>query len=274
MSAWFDWIGLAAAAKGEEVSWYKGSYAVTTGDAFAGFFGSRTAHLFGPDVKLVVDLEDLGANLFPLLGALADVVAGIGGNVTYCYGTNLTATYFGPKAEIRRGPTWSKTADSLFSPYKFTGPGQPAPANPDPADKAVDAAVLVLTLLLWGVTAGVELTIKLKYIGLNASSAKETNFEMGLMASLGGIVSSRLMALIKGIENACALGKYGEEFLKGCKWMVQTTALVVGAVLAFGFGVLSGLVANTSPQLMDALFSACGNCLEGVVEQLKEAHAG
>ena len=89
-----------------------GSFNVTIGDAVAGFYGSRHTHIFGGEIKLVCDPEDLLmgkiAHYLPLTSAL---LAGIGGNATFVYAQNTTMIYGGPKFDVRRAPSISKSSD-------------------------------------------------------------------------------------------------------------------------------------------------------------------
>ena len=51
----FDWLE----AGGVRPDWFKGSCKVTIGDALGGYFGARHTHIFGPEIKLICDPEDL-----------------------------------------------------------------------------------------------------------------------------------------------------------------------------------------------------------------------
>jgi hypothetical protein len=219
----FDWIEEeATAVSGGEFPWpgadgvgkpvYKGTFAVTIGDAIAGIIGQRQTHIFGPDIKLVVDVEDMLANLVekipgmaplsPMMGALA----GIGGNVGCYYGSNISFTYVGPKVDIRRAPEMKKTSGTIFGDAQYdgpthtlfadtlakaaaaAGPAGAAAAPPTPGklaklkpfvtyENSCKLLVTGLSTILAAATAGIEIAMRVKYSQFGKSappgSAKE-----------------------------------------------------------------------------------------------------
>jgi hypothetical protein len=211
MSVW-DWVECGLIDKHIELPAMTGSFGVTIGDAVAGFFGARHTHIFGADVKLVADPEDLLLgqleHALPLVTAL---LGGVGGNVTFCYGTNLTATYMGPKMEIRRAKNISKTTDYYFKSKAAPAAGG-APPPPDPVDPATLAAVSVLSILVVCVPAALELAIRFKYPQYGVKGASEETLEgygkaPGVLKLCAYMVTSRLMALLKMIEDAGSLAQ-------------------------------------------------------------------
>jgi hypothetical protein len=242
----FDWVAMGCNAADSEAidKNYPGSFAVTAGDALGCFYGSRTAHIFGPDVKLMCDPEDLLAGLLPeKFNLLAALLGGIGGNVTFCYGSNLTATYCGPKGEIRRGESWSKIADAILDEALYKGPGAPAAGKLEPLDSATGTAVCALSVLMLLTTAALEIAAKITY-----------PHESSKFALASGMISSRLMALIKELERTCSLAEFAELYLEGAgklnyivlgplafvAALVTVAAIVpVGLVAGIGYGIKS-----------------------------------
>jgi hypothetical protein len=242
----FDWVAMGCNAADSEAidKNYPGSFAVTAGDALGCFYGSRTAHIIGPDIKLMCDPEDILAGLLPeKLNLLAGLLGGISGNVTFCYGSNLTATYIGPKGEIRRGESWSKVSESLLGTAIYKGPGAPAAGKPEAADAATDAAVFALSVLMLLTTAALEIAAKITY-----------PHDSPKFALASGMISSRLMALMKELERCCSLAEFAELYLEGAgklnyivlgplafvAALVTVSAIVpVGVVATIGYGLKS-----------------------------------
>lgn len=224
MSVW-DWVECGLIDKHVELPAMTGSFGVTIGDAVAGFFGARHTHIFGADIKLVADPEDLLLgqleHALPLVTAL---LGGVGGNVTFCYGTNLTATYMGPKMEIRRAKNISKTTDYYFKPKSAPGAAGAAAPPPDPVDPATLVAVSALSLLVVCVPAALELAIRFKYPQYGVKGASEETLESygetpGILKLCAYMVTSRLMALLKMIEDAGSLAQIGEEWSKTAEYI-------------------------------------------------------
>lgn len=197
----FDWVAGGLIKAKVETPGFAGSYATTCGDAVAGFFGSRHAHIFGPDVKLVCDIEDMivthgieGGLKMPIAAAL---LAGIGGNVTFVYGSNTTATYVGPKMEIRRAENVTKTTDNIVAKV----------AGEDVVDTATVAVVTVLSVLTCATAMAFELAIHFAYpkFGSTAAADRETIEHYGALPETLKLcvimITTRLMALLKYFED-------------------------------------------------------------------------
>lgn len=258
----FDWIEEEATARsGGEFPWpggddvgnpvFKGTFAVTVGDAIAGIIGQRQTHIFGPEVKMVVDVEDMLANLvekIPVFAAVSPLMAmltGIGGNANFYYGSNTSVTYVGPKVDIRRAPELKKTAETPFSRAKFIGPsvfekgdsenpgGWKAPSAKELGAKteiACQTLVTALSALLAAGTAGIEIAMRVKYSQFGKSappeSAKEdaTKFKKTVegygeapefLNSLVYNLPTRIMKFIQMIECATLYYDHAAEFYKG-----------------------------------------------------------
>lgn len=220
-----EWIdGGMEIADFEKPAAMKGSFGVTIGDAVAGFFGARYTHIFGSEVKLVCDPEDmLFGQLEHYLPLTSALLGGIGGQATFVYGSNIGATYWGPKVEIRRAPTHNKCSDYILPHAKFIGP-VPNPASGlakpvDPIDEAMCAAVAVLSVLVCVVPAALELAIRFKYPAYGSSTASPTTLEgYGETPSILKLcaygITSRLMALLKLLEEKGTWADFAEFWIK------------------------------------------------------------
>ena len=235
----FDWVATGLLDKDIETPGFTGTYGTTMGDAVAGFFGSRHAHVFGPDVKLVCDIEDMimthgleGALKLPFLTAL---LAGVGGNVTFVYGSNTTATYVGPKMEIRRAENISKTSDNILARVGAT----------DVVDTATAVAVGVLSALICATTAALELAIHFIYpkYGSTAASDQETIETYGKLPEILKLcvitITTRLMAILKMLEEKGTWANFAEQYVllaKACANVVAEaflTYIVVPIYVAY-----------------------------------------
>lgn len=225
----FDWVELC----GCHPENFKGSCSVTVGDALSGYFGARHTHIFGPEIKMVCDLEDMTLGqldeCIPLVSALA---LGVGGNVTWVYGSNTTATYVGPKMEIRRAKSITKTSKHVVArvgpdPDESEESDESESQEPAPIDKATCAAVTVLSVLLAGVSAALELAIHFQYNEMQSTKdnddlseeQKEQKCEgyeetIENLKIISYTVSGRLMALLKTIEHKGSWSEFGKKWLE------------------------------------------------------------
>lgn len=213
-----DWVEVGGlSAHKELMPVMKGSFGVTIGDAVAGFFGARHAHIFGGELKLVCDPEDmvLGKleHYLPLTTAL---LGGVGGQTTFVYGSNTSATYVGPKMDIRRAPHVDKQTD-----YVLARVGSPPTVNAvvDPIDASMLAAVTVLSVLVVCVPAALELAIRFKYPSFGSSSASEETLEgygetPAILKLCAFAITSRLMAFLKNLEESGTWAEFAEFWSK------------------------------------------------------------
>jgi hypothetical protein len=215
---------------------------VTIGDAISGFIGGRHTHLFGPEIKLVFDVEDMLNELLapPAIAPLLAAVSGMGGAANFFYGGNASFTYVGPKVEVRRCANIGKTADSIFGPSKFTGEGPTifetlAKERPSTAAAAGIAAsvyehscqllVAGLSLILAGATAGIELAMRLKYSQYGKSTTEEGYGQTPeFLNSLLYTLEPRIMKFIQIVEYSAVYADYAGEYALGAKKHVITTA--------------------------------------------------
>lgn len=261
MSA-FDWVECGLINKDAHIPAMGGSFGVTIGDALSGFFGARHSHIFGADIKLVADPEDmLMGKLESFLPGVAQLLGGIGGNVTFCYGTNMTATYMGPKVEIRRAPANSKTTDYQLPRLKASGPVTKSGVPPlDPIDPELLAAVAVLSILIICVPAALELAIRFKYPLYGSKSASDEEAVEGygkapeIMKLCAYMVTSRLMGLLKMLEDKGSWGQFAEQWAKEAEYLgVRLGVAVALCIPLYGWTAL--LVANANGAVEQALAS-------------------
>jgi hypothetical protein len=256
MSVW-DWVEGGLIDHDKSIPAMGGSFGVTIGDALAGFFGARHTHIFGPDIKLVADPEDmLMGKLEHFLPGVAQLLAGVGGNVTFCYGTNLTATYVGPKMEIRRAPAISKTTDYQLPRIKADGPASADGVPPlDPIDPELLAAVAALSVLVICVPAALELAMRFKYpaFGSKAASDHETIEGYGkspdILKYCSYMITSRLMALLKMLEDKGSWAQFAEQWVKEAEYVGLRLAVV--ALLAIPIYGTWGILAWNADQSLD-----------------------
>jgi hypothetical protein len=256
MSVW-DWVEVGLSEHHLEIPAMKGSFGVTVGDAVAGFFGARHAHVFGADIKLVCDPEDmLFGKLESYLPGVAAILGGTGGNTTFVYGCNVTATYVGPKFEIRRAPSITKTTD-----YVIARVGSPPVVKdpPDPIDEAMVIAVTVLSVLLCAVPAALELVFVIIYKGHPPPEGDELAAALKLCAYM---ITSRLMALLKMLEEKGGLVQFAEQWGKEAAMLLLCAGVAaLAAVPPLGWPALyalgtEGCLQNAFKDLNEALLEA------------------
>ncbi len=206
----FDWLE----AGGIRPSWFKGSYNVTIGDVLNGTFGAGHTHIFGADVKLVCDPEDLLVGqlekVLPLTSAL---LSGVGGATTFVYGANTSATYVGPQMAISRAKHVDKTSDNVIA-HKRDAQGK----DTDELDKVMAVAVSVLSVLLCATGAALDLVIRFKYEELQDVKTDEDKEHYEELIETLKIASytatGRLMALLKYLEEHGCWAEFCEEWVK------------------------------------------------------------
>lgn len=253
MSVW-DWVEVGLQDHGVEIDGMKGSLSITAGDALQGFFGARHAHVFGSDIKLVCDPEDmLLGKLEHYLPGVAAILGGVGGNTTFVYGTNLTATYVGPKMEIRRAPVVNKTSDYVL-PMLPNKAGGAAP--PDEVDMPLAIAVGALSALICAVPAALEMALLIVYKGHLPPEGSEFISKMKLAAYM---ITTRLMAFLKLLEHKGSLVQFGEQWGKEAAFLIACAGVVaLAAIPTYGWAMLvylaaDGALQNTFKSLTAAL---------------------
>lgn len=223
----FDWVDLgldAGGVKGLDKVW-KGSYEVTIGDAVEGWYGSYNGHYFGPYLNLVCDVEDMTlGQLGSVLPVLYPLLAGMGGQGTFVYGSNTQATYVGPLVDIRRGDHIIKVSSKIFGVTSAEDE-----EDPDALDKVTAVAVIALSTLLCLTSAAFDMAMRFGYIKSGSGAGDTTGYSKSgkLIAELGVTVPSRLMALLKALETAGSFADFAEQLGKD-----------VSVVLACIFGVV------------------------------------
>jgi hypothetical protein len=229
----FDWVELGVADKGDELEWFKGTCSVTIGDMLLGKFGAQHEHLFGSKTLMVCDPEDmLLGKLDKFMPLVTGLLAGIGGNSTFNYGSAFTATYVGPKIEVRRAPSHSKVSDNLLVHKTVTVGG--VTQESDEIDKATSIAAAVLSVLIVATAAALELALHFAYpkFGSTNPSDHETIEGYGKTPELLKVccytITSRLMGLLKVLEEKGSLADFAEQFLLEAKFVALTTTFVAG----------------------------------------------
>ena len=215
----FDWIELG----GYHPENFSGKCGVTIGDTLAACFGARHTHIFGPEIKLVCDPEDLViGRLEEYLPVASALFSGLGGNVTWVYGSNVSATYVGPKVDIRRAPTLGKTSDNVIARTKRPDiVAKYSKEKKDPIDKATVAVVSVLSVLAVGVSAALDLVIHFQYNELNDTKDEEKRkgyeHTIETLKVCSYTISGRLLALLKLVEEQGSWAEFAKKWALDAK---------------------------------------------------------
>ena len=246
----FDWLEIAKGAKGEQFNGYKGSCSVTVGDALFGYYGGRHAHIFGPEVRTVCDIEDMLVThgLAKLLPGLANLAKGIGGKADFCYGSNAALTYLGPKVDIVRAAEVKKIGNSLTAKGTTT----------DVADKSIAVTAGILSTLMLLTAAATELTLHFAYPEFGQPSQKggtpgATEHKINglppqLLKALSFTITTRLMELIKQIETSTSWLEFGEQYTKSLKRLalIPATPCIIAAEAIGLLMILSVFIPRTA----------------------------
>lgn len=225
---------------GNPPSWYKaydddfpGGFSVSLGSNIAAFiYGGRQTHIFGDEIKFVIDYETLAADLIgdvfsANLGSLLSnpILAGVGGNITMGVGTNASCAYFGPKYAVDRlsgpiikvpidkgffGSNWRELKPSMLSPSNLSGvQGGAAPDVVKAVNAATGMMVLILLVLMCAVALVLELLAVKKYPNLLKSKSEYDLAVVDLIRDLDITLTSRIMAAILEVEKIAAVGNGG-----------------------------------------------------------------
>jgi hypothetical protein len=233
-----------------------GSWDLNSGDSQYSFLGSRFMNSFGPDARLVFS---------PLTWAtgarspITDVLMGLGDDVSFCYGSRITATYGGPNVIINRGPLVKKTGAlnpvvSPPSPLKGAYDVLAGDAIKNSYDTTLSVAVTALNLCVTLTTALLDFMVKIKYKESYTDSKGKWTFQNAsndLSTELGKIQIShrylprRLLALIYHLETACTWAQLGDALKKGLTTTAKVAAAAIVVVSTMGaalLGLLGGLI--------------------------------
>lgn len=246
----------------------KGSFNVTIGDAVSGFYGSRHTHIFGADIKLVCDPEDLlmgkVAHYLPLTSAL---LAGIGGNATFVYAQNTNMIYGGPKTDIRRAPSVSKNSDFVLPHAGATPGGAGQMGAAAEIDKGLLFGVAALSTLVVAVPAVMELMIRFKYPQFGSSSASQETLEgygetPNILKLCAYAVTSRLMDFLKTFEESGTWAEFGEFWISAAEYIgtklraFGTACIELGEWIAEGVADMAGAIARAAEAAGEAAAAA------------------
>ncbi len=202
MSLW-DWVQAGLGGTDTSLADYKGSYKVTTGTTLGSYIGGRHTHVFGPDIRMVVDPEELLAQTLP--PSVTAVASGLTGNALFTFGTMTTATYVGPKVDIHRAPKMSRVS----SPFRV---GLAEDEQADPLNKASAIAVAALSTLAIASAAGFELAMYIHYRDFT-DSTKGPGPAPKLFATASYAIPSRSLAIVKVVETSSCYGSWAEASL-------------------------------------------------------------
>lgn len=230
----FDWLELCGVRPKE----FKGSVNVTVGDALLGFFGARHTHVFGPDIKLVCDPEDMlaGSTIEKVLPTVSALLTGIGGNATFVYGSNTTATYVGPKVDICRAEAINRTSPTIKSLIGDT----------DKIDKAVTGLVIALSTAMCLAAAALDMAIHVLY-----EEDEEGNEEIiENLKILSYWFTGRLMALLKLAEEKSVWAEYALRWAEDAKYLTSQLAQVTPTLTVCDEGTLA-MFANYDKSAME-----------------------
>ncbi len=234
----FDWLE----ARGVRPEWFSGSVGVTIGDSLNGTFGASHAHVFGADVKLVCDPEDLiMGRLESVLPLTAGLLSGVGGTTTFVYGSNTGATYVGPKMDICRAESINKTSDNILAHVRKKP--EDGGEETDEIDIAMSVAVAAFSVVMCATAAALDLAIRFQYEEMqNTKSAEqkkhcEETIEKLKIASY--TVTGRIMALLKTLEEKGSWAEFAKQWLKEAKGVgLLIEHLVLAAIPMYGWTAL------------------------------------
>jgi hypothetical protein len=241
----FDFVDIGLVGKKDAVG-INGSCSVTIGDALSAYYGPRQTHCIGAELKIVADIEDMimASSSLASLGPLGGGIMGMTGTGTYCYGTNTSLNYIGPKGDIRRAPTASKTSDNRVG-WK---PGLKKDADdltqPSPADATVAKAVTALSTVMFLAMVSTEMVLRFVYPKYNGKS-QDYNRWAQLIKGLNCAVTSRLMGVIRGLELASSYTDIALHDAKRAKLIERDAAIQdlqrIAAALAQRASLAQGL---------------------------------
>jgi len=237
---------------GKTPSWYAsydkdfpGSFSVTLGTSLTScIYGGRQTHIFGDEIKFVVDYETLIASLLGQIpggvgefldaqfGSLAyAVLGGTGGNITMGLGNNASCAYVGPKYAIDRvnGPIikvpWEKgffgggnwkdlslaNISTAMAPQLDPATGKADPALQKKIMALTGVLVLILLVLMCLIALALELLAILKYPDIMKKTSKD-EYDIAvveLLRDLDTTLTARIMAFILVAERMAAIGVSG-----------------------------------------------------------------
>ena len=241
----FDWVELGAQAlPAKWTKWleaFKGSCTITVGDVLNGTFGSVQSHVFGGNVDLVFDPEDMFAD-HVIGGKAAALLSGSGGNVLWVYGSSVSATYVGPKIDIHRAESISRTAPNL----KKIASEKVKPGQSDEIDDATARAVKVFSVLICTVAATFDLAVYLTH----KEDCSERTVEN--LKILSYSLTSRLIAMLKDLEEKATWAEFAKV------WEKDTVAIDQHA----DDGAATDLDTASTAALLKEAENATGNALK------------
>lgn len=234
-----DWIDVGALSNDKELQWWNGSVVVTMGDALTGVFGSNNNHVFGSYINLIADPEEiLLGKVADALPAISALVGGIGGNTTFNYCSTTTATYIGPVNTIQRAPTISKVTDYILATKNNPMNGTKPPT--DDIDMVMVIAVGVLSTLIVCIPAVFELILRFKYPESAQGEEQEgAGNSPEVLKTCAIMITTRLMAILKLLEQKGSLAEAAEQFVKGAGFVgIMATTITLACIPVLGWATL------------------------------------
>ena len=246
---------------------YKGKFDSTIGSEMGFIIGSQYEHIFGGEVKLFCDPVDMifgGAAANPL----AALLLGVGGNVDFCYGSNTSAHYVGPKIEIRRAPVAVKNSEYDFCTPRTAAAAGAEPGPKDPVDWSTAMAVGGLSVLICATALAFDLALHCSYpkFGSEKPGDEEEAKEYGNVPKVLRICSisivSRLMALLRMVEIMATRANQAEQDVEAAEAHVEEAA-AAPEVAAPPVAIAEAQVEAAAEQLEDAAEEAAEAVADG-----------
>ena len=219
---------------------FSGSVGVTIGDGMSATFGAQHAHVFGPHVTLVCDLEDMIMEHAPIvkrLPVVSGLLAGIGGNVNWVYGSSTNALYIGPKYDIRRAKSIEKHSENIIPHSFYTDPdtGKDVESE-DCIDFELSLVVGIASVVMCLVAAILDLIMSFKYQDLqDAKQREDSGQEEHYEKLVEGLkvwsysLTGRLMAELRLLEEKGTLVGIGEQWTLEGKFVGAVAKFIVFA---------------------------------------------
>lgn len=168
-----------------------GKYSIISGDQVGVNFGARYAHCFGPDLRMVADIEQLLLEGFMPGGILGSLLLGFGGSVLLVAGSNKSCTY-GEKLDVRRGEGTTVTEDYFLA----------IDPESDALARAIKRVIQALLLVIVLFDLVMNLVVRIKW---QPSPTQDPHGEdVDKMSFMLTFFYSRLVALLLELENVYA----------------------------------------------------------------------
>lgn len=265
----FDWVELGLADHDDAPEWFKGAFDVTIGDQITGVFGGFNRHVFGQEVSLVCDPEDMLLSkveeFLPITSGLMALGAGIGGRANLTYGSTFSAQYVGPAVTVRRGHCDTKTSENTLIHKKSED-------NPDEETDEIDVltsiAAAALSVLINAAGAALELALHFAYpkFGGGGDAALPAGYGKTpeILKICSYTITNRLIALLKMLEEKGSFAEFAKQFVQYGKVLAKVAGGLVALCVVPAAIVVA--VALIVPTVIVATLIYTGMALAGKVE--------